>query len=325
MISVIVPIYNLENYIEITLKSILEQIYSDIEIIAVNDGSTDGTADLLNKISKNEPRIKVIHKKNSGVAAARLTGVAAASGEWIGFVDGDDIIEPDMYGHLLENALKYNAQISHCGYQMVFPDGRVSYFHNTGYLAQQDKITALKELLAGSRIEPGLCNKLFHKTLFHSLLHDNVLDLSIKINEDLLMNYFLFKEASNTVYEDICPYHYMVRYESASRQKLNYNKIYDPIKVKKIILDNSFNEIESDVQSAFVSTCVNTYNTLSLNGHEYSEYKRQIRKLILENSKLFKYLNKKTRLLTYMIKYIPLLYPIVYQIYVKFFQKNKYE
>lgn len=81
-----------------------------------------------------------------------------------------------MYEILLNNAKKYNADISHCGYQMIFEDGRVNYFHNTGCLVQQDRTTGLKDLLDGSLVEPGLWNKLFHKNLFHSLLHSTVMN-----------------------------------------------------------------------------------------------------------------------------------------------------
>lgn len=233
-ISIIVPCYNIADYIAGTVRTICNQTYGKTEIILVNDGSTDKTPEILENLKKDDDRIKVIHQENAGVTAARLAGVRAATGEWIGFVDGDDAVEPDMYEHLLKNAIKYDADISHCGYQMVFPD-HVDYYYNTGYLAQQDKEAGLKDLLTGSRIEPGLWNKLFHNTLFHSLLHDDVMDLSIKNTEDLLMNYYLFKEAEKSVYEDICPYHYVLREGSAATSVNNENKLSDPLKVLQII------------------------------------------------------------------------------------------
>lgn len=246
-ISVIVPVYNIENYIEKTVESIRNQTYKNLEIILVDDGSSDNSGRILDEIAAKDSRIQVIHQENGGVTSARIAGIKIATGDWIGFVDGDDFIEPDMYQRLLENALKYSAQISHCGYQMVFPS-RVDYYYNTGRLVQQDKLTGLYDLLDGSFIEPGLCNKLFHKTLFHSLLHEGLIDLSIKNNEDLLMNYYLFKAASASVFEDICPYHYILRKGSAATSKVNEHKLYDPIKVQKLILDDvRENEILSNV------------------------------------------------------------------------------
>lgn len=240
LISVIVPCYNIEKLIDRTVESILRQNHRNLEIILVDDGSKDGTLEVLRQLEKSDNRIKVIHKENGGVTRARLTGVSVASGNWISFVDGDDFIEPDMYERLLNNAHKYFAQISHCGYQMVFPS-RVDYYYNTGRLVQQDKLTGMKDLLDGSFIEPGLCNKLFHKTLFHSLLHDDVMDLSIKNTEDLLMNFYLFREANRSVYEDFCPYHYMVRINSAATGKLSENKLLDPIRVTEILLSETSN------------------------------------------------------------------------------------
>lgn len=238
IISIVVPAYNVEKYIVNTIQSICAQTYQEIEIILIDDGSTDRTSDILDKLSLQDRRIKVIHKENGGVTSARLRGVEEANGEWIGFVDGDDYIEPHMYEMLLKNALEYDAYISHCGYQMVFPS-RVDFYYGTGRLAKQDKKTGLKDLLEGSFVEPGLWNKLFHKTLFHSLLHEGKMDLSIKNTEDLLMNYYLFRNSDRAVFIDECPYHYIVRKDSAANAKLNRNKLEDPIKVMKIIKEDS--------------------------------------------------------------------------------------
>ena len=233
-ISIIVPVYNLEAYIERTVASIQAQTYQNLEIILVNDGSRDNSLELLRRLEKADNRIIVISQENAGVTRARLTGIEAATGEWIGFVDGDDYIDPDMYERLLSNAHQCGAEISHCGYKMIFPS-RVDYYYNTGLRAKHDKITALKELLSGSRIEPGLCNKLFHKTLLHRLLHNGKMDFSIQNMEDLLMNYYLFKEAEHSVYEDFCPYHYILRKDSAATSKPNQHKVTDPGKVFRII------------------------------------------------------------------------------------------
>jgi glycosyltransferase involved in cell wall biosynthesis len=168
------------------------------------------------------------------VTAARLTGIREASGDWIGFVDGDDYIEPDMYERLLKNARRYQADISHCGYQMVFPS-RTDYYYNTGHLVCQDTQKGIRNLLEGKFIEPGLCNKLFRRSLFNEILDNDLMDLTIKNNEDLLMNYYLFSGSDKSVYEDFCPYHYMVRAGSAATSPLNENKLRDPLKVLNII------------------------------------------------------------------------------------------
>lgn len=242
LISVIIPAYNIAPYLEKSITSICAQSYENLEIVIVDDGSSDDTLSVMQKLAKQDQRIRVISKENGGVTSARLRGVAEATGDWIGFVDGDDYIDPQMYERLLANAQKYDADISHCGYQMVFPKGHVDYYYNTGRLLQQDRNAGLMALLEGSYIEPGLCNKLFHRSLFHNLLHNGTMDTTIRNTEDLLMNYYLFREAKQSVYEDICPYHYVLRVSSAATTVYSSHKLKDPMKVTRILLDETEGE-----------------------------------------------------------------------------------
>ena len=131
LVSVIIPAYNIEDYIGRCLDSIISQTYKNLEIIVVDDGSRDYTGEILDNYAKKDRRIKVIHKENGGVSSARNKGIEAAEGDYIGFIDGDDLIEPEMYKTLVDLLEEENADIAHCGYQMVFPD-RIDYYHNTG-------------------------------------------------------------------------------------------------------------------------------------------------------------------------------------------------
>ncbi len=239
LISIIVPVYNLERYIERTLDSIFSQTYENIEVVAVDDGSNDGSASILDNYAKKEERLKIIHKENGGVTEARLSGIRNASGDYIGFVDGDDTVEPDMFERLLNNIVKYDADISHCGYKQIKND-KIKYFYNTGKTVTQDNECGVRDLLKGEFVEPGLWNKLFGKRLFDCLSDSTVIfDTSIKNNEDLMMNYFLFKNSERSVYEDFCPYNYIVRENSASKGTVNIHKLADPVRATKIILDDS--------------------------------------------------------------------------------------
>lgn len=242
LISVIVPAYNIEQYLPKTLDSILAQTYTNLEIIVVNDGSKDGTAAVIDSYAARDSRIKAIHKENGGVTPARLRGLAEAKGEYIGFVDGDDYIEPQMYTRLMENLQTHNAQISHCGYQMVFPGGRVDYYYNTGKLTVQEGQQGCSDLLSGRFVEPGLVNKLYHRELFDGL--EQWMDKSIRMNEDLLMNFYLFRKAERCVFEDICPYHYVLRKGSATSASLNLPQIAGPIQVRQILLKETAEEPE---------------------------------------------------------------------------------
>lgn len=321
-ISIIVPVYNLENYIEKTLDSICAQTYSNLEIIAVDDGSKDNSFDVICKCAEKDKRIVPIHQENGGVTSARLNGVKHATGEWIGFCDGDDLIDKDMYELLIHNAYKYNSDISHCGYRMVFDDGRVNYFHNTGCLVEQDNLKGLCDLLDGSMIEPGLCNKLYHNTLFHSLLHDGF-DLSIKNNEDLLMNYYLFKNSKKSVFDDFCPYQYMVRQGSASRT-VNEHTIYDPIKVKSIITNDANKDLLLYTRKAYLGTCINAYNGLITNSNSKKDDIKKVRKYILDCKNDIALLSRNSKLLAIGIVYFQNLYKLFYRFYSNKIQKKKY-
>lgn len=256
-ISVIIPAYNIQDYLGKTLDSVLAQTYKNLEIIVINDGSGDGTGSVADAYAEKDRRIRVIHKENGGVTSARLRGVAEATGEWIGFVDGDDFAEPDMYERLLKNAADHNAQISHCGYQMVFPS-RVDYYYNTGKKVLQEESQGCTDLLEGRFVEPALWNKIYRKELFSGL--NQWMDASIRINEDLLMNFFLFRQAKTAIFEDICPYHYVLRKGSAATSRLNEHKLRDPLRVLEILMKETadvpqWNEI---VQRRLVYQLINT-------------------------------------------------------------------
>lgn len=234
LISVIIPAYNICNELPSCLDSVLRQTLANIEIIVVNDGSTDDTAAVTEHYASQDPRVIAIHQENSGVTNARLAGVRASRGQWIAFVDGDDQVDSDMFSHLLENAEKYGADISHCGYRKISPN-RIDYYYNTGKILEQDHEIALKDLLSAEFIEPALCNKLYKRSLFHKLLAKPLMDPNIRNYEDMLMNFFLFQESSKAIYEDFCPYQYIFRADSASTAKPNRYKLLGPLQVFKII------------------------------------------------------------------------------------------
>lgn len=325
-ISVIIPVYNLQNEIPRAIDSVLGQTYHPIEIIVVDDGSTDGTAGILDEYSRKYSNVVVIHRENGGVSSARLEGVKAATGAWIGFVDGDDEIEPDMYQFLMNNAVQFHGDISHCGYQMVFADGRVKHFYNTGRLVEQDRVTGLKDLLSGMFVEPGLCNKLFRKNLFHQLLHGAGIPHDIKINEDLLMNYILFSQANRAVYQDRCKYHYLIRSGSASRSGLNWNRIYDPIRVKEWICAMNIVGMEDAAKKARLVSYLNAYNGLVLDGSgQWKEHETIMYRKIVQQKDVAVLLGKKQKILFYLLLYFPVGYGPIYKFYCKYLQKKKYE
>lgn len=320
-ISVIVPAYNNASWLPATLDSILAQTYTNLEIVVVDDGSTDDTAAVLQAYAEKDARIHPIRKANGGVTSARLLGVAESSGEWIGFVDGDDTIEPQMYQRLMENALANDADISHCGHQMVYPDGKVRYYYNSGVLRHQDCRLGLKDLLEETLVEPGLCNKLYNRQLFDGL--EEKMDLTIKNNEDFLMNFYLFSGADKSVFEDVCPYHYMVRQGSASRRRLNEHLIYDPIRVKEIILDACGEELRDDARRALTGTCLYIYAKLALEpGEEYDIHRDNVRRKLLAQREHIRLLSGRNALLLELVCRTPWLFRLIYRVYALVLNKK---
>ena len=192
-ISIIIPVYNIAEYLPRCLDSVLVQTHKNLEIIVVDDGSIDSSKDVINAYAEKDSRIVAIFKENSGVSDTRNKGLEIATGDYIGFVDGDDYIEPDMYEILLKNALKYNADISHCGYKLITPITEY-YFYNTGRIVEQNKKEGVIDLIRGDFVEPGIWNKLYKS----SVINDIRMPLNIKNNEDYLFNVMVFFNAEKS-------------------------------------------------------------------------------------------------------------------------------
>lgn len=212
-ISVIVPVYNSEDYLATCVESILSQTYEELEIILINDGSTDNSGTICDNFAKRDSRVKVFHQENKGVSNARNRGLDIASGEFITFVDSDDTLECDMYETLINLALKYKADVAHCGYRKMFFDGTSKAVLGTGVLLLQDGIEISKCILKGEYFTGSLCTKLYRRELFNDLRFQT----NLKINEDLLINIQIFRKNTVGVFWDMPKYYYYERAKSATR------------------------------------------------------------------------------------------------------------
>lgn len=322
-ISVVVPAYNTAPWLNRSLDSLLAQTYENLEVIVVNDGSTDDTMQVLDDYAAAHDRVKVIHKENGGVTSARLAGAAAADGDWIGFMDGDDFVEPQMYARLLENAHSGNADISHCGHQILFADGRVEFVHRSDSVRHQDHRTGLWELLDNREVSLSLCTKLYRRELFAGL--ENWMDTSIKYNEDLMMNYYLFDRAKSAVFEGVCPYHYILRKDSASCKGISENYIFDPIRVRQILLERCTPEMQNDVRQALIRNLLFNYAQLTVHKDrkQYGAFRQRVRKLLQEQKNWFHLLSARNRILANMICIAPWTFRIAYGAFVALFQREE--
>lgn len=316
-VSVIVAAYNIQDYIVKCLESISNQTYKNLEVIVINDGSSDNTGKFADEFASKDNRFIVIHKENGGVSSARNKGIDSASGDFIGFVDGDDIIEIDMYEMLVNNAIKYKADISHCGYKLVEKD-KETLFYGTNQVIVQDRKKGLVDLFEGTLIEPSLCNKIFKRDLINYVR----LDESIKINEDLYFNVVLFDRANKSVFEDKPKYYYMKRENSATTSSINnIRRITDPLKVYEMIVDFYKKDAEMlpYAKKMQIGRNINIYNLLALEKKtEFKKLKKEIRKYIKLNKFEIKNSNiitRKMRFMVYGILYMRFMYELIYKLY----------
>ena len=165
MISVIVPVYNVEPYLEKCLDSICAQTCRDLEILLIDDGSADQSGVICDEYAARDPRIRVFHTENRGLSAARNLGLDEAKGEYIGFVDSDDWIEPDLYEYLLEAAGRTGADVTECGVFREFPDRTLKRERKDRVMSGADAVRAL----VSRELSDGVWNKLYRRRCFESI------------------------------------------------------------------------------------------------------------------------------------------------------------
>lgn len=215
LISIIVPVYNVKDYLEKCLKSICGQTYQNLEIIVVDDGSTDGSGELCDVFAQSDSRIKVVHQSNGGVSAARNKAISVAQGEYLGFVDSDDWIDNDMYEFLYQLMIQNEADVAISSLYIEKESKTVvKYASENLWVYNRDE--AIRALVEDKHVRNYLCDKLFKRYLFEGI--------SFPLNrifEDLAVSYQLFYKTKKVVMQDTPKYHYLMRAGSAMQSKYN--------------------------------------------------------------------------------------------------------
>ena len=211
LISVIVAAYNIADYIEKGVRSVCAQTYRNLEILVVDDGSTDMTGSICDRLAEEDKRIRVIHKKNGGLADARNAGLQAAGGSYIGFIDGDDWIDPDMYEKMLGAMREQKADAAVCRYRQVHSaytldesQDRVVVF--AGQEALQHYVWESKEFA----IQNAAWNKLYKKEILADLLFPTG-----KLYEDIVFTTRALSRVRCCVYLDTACYNYIIDREGS--------------------------------------------------------------------------------------------------------------
>ncbi|MCL1845527.1 MAG: glycosyltransferase [Defluviitaleaceae bacterium] len=224
-ISVIVPIYNIEDYVEKCVESILAQTHAELEIILINDGSTDRSGEICNEFARRDKRVRVIHKENGGLSSARNAGLDAAVGEFIGFVDGDDFIAPNFFETLLLLMKEHDADVSMCSFNKVRNGVATPKLTPDPVPQIYPRLEAMRLLLLDKEIESYVWNKLYRAELFTGVRFPLGM-----IFEDVCVMYKIFGKIDRLVYAKIPNYNYVFR-ETSILNKANYKKNRDSIEI----------------------------------------------------------------------------------------------
>ena len=215
LVSIIIPIYNIMDCLEKCVDSCINQTYENIEILMVDDGSTDGTSELCDKLKEKDARIRVFHKENGGSSSARNLGIENAKGEYLGFVDSDDFISPTMYEDLINAVLKYEVPIAQVSRDEIDDKGNklpdVCTPPEKAFLCSSDEF--MKELLM-HRGDCSFCTKLIKKDLFK----DKRFPVG-KLNEDFYLLLQMLKEVNGIYILPQQHYHVFYRIGSNTRKK----------------------------------------------------------------------------------------------------------
>ncbi|WP_371025208.1 glycosyltransferase [Paraclostridium ghonii] len=234
LISIIVPVYNAEIFLTRCLESIKNQTYLNLEVILVNDGSTDSSGLICDKYSKIDSRFICIHKENEGVSSARNIGLSLAKGKYIGFVDSDDWIEPNMFENLYKLILDKNADIAMCGYVKQDLDGNILNKENKSQINLYNTWEALNNILDESKFRGFLCNKLFSKEIINQAC-DGKFKNDIHFCEDLLFCCQCILKSKVLVYDSTPYYHYIIHNNNTCKLNYSIKKLTSLTAVEEII------------------------------------------------------------------------------------------
>lgn len=256
LISIIVPVYNVENYLSQCIESIINQTYRNIEIILIDDGSTDNSGKICDEYAEKDSRIMVLHQSNGGHTKARQAGLAKSSGEYIAFIDSDDWIDNDLYEKMIRILNKFKVDIIESGHICEYGDKSIKELPVIDKGLYKDKklfeelypkmICDEKSVSCG--IHPSLWTKLFKRDCLAEILMD--LDNDILIGEDAACVYAVLSEIKSIYVMDMTEYHYRRRNNSVVSLKMDFNdlqliydflyKYYKRNKNKEILLEQLY-------------------------------------------------------------------------------------
>ena len=252
IISVIIPVYNVEKYLDKCLQSITNQTHKELEIILVDDGSQDSCPEICDRWQKRDSRIQVIHKTNGGLSDARNEGLRIASGDYIGFVDSDDWISEDMYERLLAAMGRDSSDISACAVIKVYPDGQERWLtHIDDCVLNRNE--AQSELLQEGKLLNPVWYKLYRKDVIRGICFEVG-----KIHEDVYWTYQIVGNANRVSIISDTGYYYRQRSNSIMGKGYTFQSIdvIDAYEKRQEYFCRFFPELKSDGTVSIWNNCI---------------------------------------------------------------------
>lgn len=316
LISVIVPIYKVEKYLSKCIESILKQTYGNLEIILVDDGSPDKCGEICDDYALKDKRIKVIHKQNGGLSSARNVGIDISEGEYIGFVDSDDYIEPYMYEKLYYAIEQNNCRLSVCNINYVFENGKIIPKCDKEKDKVMDFEEAITEMNTYRIFDMGAWSKLYHKDLFKTIRFPIG-----KLSEDFFVMPQIFDLAQKIVYISTPCYNYLQRQNSITKsKKINYDFIEAAFKQMNF-LDVKYPQLKVLSHTAYASANLTVYDFYIKNGVKCSKDNvREFKSAIRENKSYIKkanFLSKAKKLQFQFFLSSHIIYNFIFKVYRK--------
>lgn len=271
LISVIIPAYNAETTIDRCIRSIQDGFYSSIEMIVVNDGSVDGTQQIVSRIADEDDRIKLINQENTGVAGARSAGLRNATGKYIAWCDADDWVEPDWLESLYAHIKKYDADIAICRCQI---DGRPSV--NTGEVEIWNRGVAMMKFLEHKQLNGTLYNKLFR----HDILKTCQFDETLSYFEDDGFFWDALKHVTSIVRFHEEKYHFIVNPNSLTAAKCNEKRVRALSVWETVAADCENTVYERAAKSQLAYQYFNLLLAMCRSGYHDKQTERKIRKIM---------------------------------------------
>lgn len=276
LISVIVPIYNVEKYLEKCVNSILKQTYVNLEIILIDDGSPDRCPEICDKLKKSDDRIKVVHQQNGGLSKARNAGIDVAQGAYLVFVDSDDTVEDQLIEKLYACLKKYNCKMAACGRKYVFEDGKILCKVPEGIDTLYEFKDAIKEMNAFRLFDMSAWAKIYARELFSVIRFPEG-----KLSEDYFVMFKLIDLAQKVGYISEPLYNYLQRTSSISRNKNINHDFAEAAKTQMNYLDERYPDLKLISHTAFASANLTVYDFYLKNGvrcpkDKIEEFKKHI-------------------------------------------------